>query len=401
MAPLNSNFNFLEFGKDASKLGRYGGAVEFLQSPSLRTGASAGLKYFANANPYYAGINAITRGGLDKLLDKGLGAFKKRGPAQNAKETTQLIDYARRSMEDTNRLRDVYGQSITNAEQAKAARDLFRKSVARLKAEGASAREMQPMMAQIAARNAQLGQASQSRLAANLSARGINPATGIGAGAMAGLEGQLAGANASGMAQLQTAALNRALQGEQMLFSADVADQARANANAMASAGAIAEQNRAIAAFQEQQKLAQQARDQAMWERRMKESTALGQGLTGLASLYLQGRQPKQKKKIGQALDIQNDTNADVQTLPLLQYLANQSIRPTTSPQLLMNPELGFNPTDAEYNYSGSQPNNVGDISSYIESAYALQNQKQPQDGDTFNFWGGSYTKIGGTWYRM
>jgi len=290
MAPLNSNFNFLEFGKDASKLGRYGGAVEFLQSPSLRTGASAGLKYFANANPYYAGINAITRGGLDKLLDKGLGAFKKRGPAQNAKETTQLIDYARRSMEDTNRLRDVYGQSITNAEQAKAARDLFRKSVARLKAEGASAREMQPMMAQIVARNAQLGQASQSRLAANLSARGINPATGIGAGAMAGLEGQLAGANASGMAQLQTAALNRALQGEQMLFSADVADQARANANAMASAGAIAEQNRAIAAFQEQQKLAQQARDQAMWERRMKESSSLGQGLMGAVGLYQQLR---------------------------------------------------------------------------------------------------------------
>lgn len=294
MAASKSDFNFLDFGKDASKLGRYGGVADFIQSPSLRTGASAGLKFLANSNPYYAGINAITRGGLDRLMDTGLGVFKKRGPAQNAKETTQLIDYARQSMEDTNRLRDVYGQSITNAAQAKAARDLFRKSVARLKAEGASAREMQPMMAQIAARNAQLGQASQSRLAANLSARGINPATGIGAGAMAGLEGQLAGANASGMAQLQTAALNRALQGEQMLFSADVADQARANANAMASAGAIAEQNRALAAFQEQQKLAQQARDQAMWERRMKESTALGQGLTGAIGLYQQLRKKQE-----------------------------------------------------------------------------------------------------------
>lgn len=280
-----------KFGDQNQTMMQLGALSSFLQKPSLQTGLSSGLKYFANANPYVAGINALTGGMLDKGIDR---IFRKRGPAQDLKQTQQLTDQARQSMENTNRLKDVYAQSITNAEQARAARELFRKSVARLKTEGASAREMQPMMSQIAARNAQLGQAYQSRLAANLSARGINPASGIGAGAMAGLEGQLAGSQANAMNQLQVAALNRALQGEQMLFGADVADQARATQMRGALASELAQGGRADLAFAEQQRLNREARDQAMYARRFGESQQLGTGLTGLANLYLQFQKQKQ-----------------------------------------------------------------------------------------------------------
>lgn len=405
-----------KFGDQNQTMMQLGALSGFLQKPSLQTGLSSGLKYFANANPYVAGINALTGGMLDKGIDQ---IFRKRGPAQDLKQTQQLTDQARQSMENTNRLKDVYAQSITNAEQARAARELFRKSVARLKTEGASAREMQPMMSQIAARNAQLGQAYQSRLAANLSARGINPASGIGAGAMAGLEGQLAGSQANAMNQLQVAALNRALQGEQMLFGADVADQARATQMRGALASELAQGGRADLAFAEQQRLNREARDQAMYARRFGESQQLGAGVMGLANLYLQSKMNRVDPSKNNATVL----NASIPNQVGKRTIELQGGRPIVADPTFTRPLVGTMPNanlamddenvssvDPEYTYNLPKSvlgvdttidyNSPIEINRAIDYTFALLNgNRPPREGEEFVYGGKKYTRISGRWY--
>lgn len=284
-------------GKGISNLTNLGTSFAgFAQKPSLRTGLSGFAKYAANRNPYIAGANAVTGGLVNKGIDALFSIGRKRGPAQDPLATQQSIDWAKQSADEFNRMRNLASQSATDAQRFAEEQKNYRASVRNILDQGASARQLMPFMAQAAARNAQLGQSAEANLAANLSRRGLSAspqASGIEAGAMAGLQAGLAGQQGQTMSALQSAALNRALAGQQQLFAADTAGYQ----NAMARQAALEQAAAGMPMAQQQFELERLKNEQALAMAKQgiasQNAAAFGQGLVGLYNAYQASRQPK------------------------------------------------------------------------------------------------------------
>jgi len=188
----------------ASQAAQFQALSGFAKSPSLQSGLSGGLDYFANANPYFAAFNMLTGGKGTQMINQGVSGvlrglgLQKRPPAQNKEETDAYIAAAKQSQDVTNRMLDFAKQQQAYGEQSRNDIELARRRATQMLAEGPSARSVAGMVGATINPVTQANLAAESRAAAELSRRGISPGSGIGAGVTTGIQGQSA-ANIAGL----------------------------------------------------------------------------------------------------------------------------------------------------------------------------------------------------------
>ena len=247
-----------------------------------------GAAALAKANPYAAGVMALTGG---KSISQLLG--KRKRPTVTGAQNQAELARAQQIEGDRNRMLEMASRSRAEADRFKEQQNAYRNQIRNVREKGIAARELAGYLGGTATQTAAAGQAAMANLRANLARRGMGPSSGIGVGAEAALAGQIAGQQGAAIGNLNRAAMDRAMMGEQQLFAADTAAREAALGREMQMSGMASDLALRQQAFAEQQRLAQEARDQAMYQRRFGESQALGQGLMGAYGLYLQSRKPQ------------------------------------------------------------------------------------------------------------
>lgn len=363
-----------QFGQKAGKLGQLQSVANFAQRPTLRSGITAGITYGMNANPYYAGINALTGGMLDKGVEgvvKGVGnalGFKSK-PKRNMEQERADLQFAQQDAESRNAYRKFKSDASREAQMYRENMANYRRMAQNLRQQGIASREIAGLMGGFASQSQAAQEAAKARLAANLSARGMSPSSGIGAGAMAGLEGAATAATAAQMTAAQQAALNRAMVMDQSLFASDVAGLQSAlgrEQQAQTTADELALRNRAL---QMQQQQADAAARQAEYQRRSAESMGLGNFLVQAYGAYNAARRPQQQPAASTPLSL-----AD--TLTMLNQLG-----------------LGM-----------GQDAGTGRSISQVDALTSILNQQYPAAtaGQQVNYLGSMFQKqVDGTWRRL
>lgn len=364
----------------ASQMGQANAIGNFAKAPSFKSGVTGAATYALNANPYYAGINALTGGALDKAFGRGVNSLfqafglSKRPPAQDAAQLARDTEAARMAEQSANKYRDYAARSRQEAERMGGMLDLYRRRAENLRTFGPSSREVAGSVGAAIGPMTAAAEAARARTAANMSARGLTPTGGIGAGMQAGVEQGIAQGMAGVMPRIYQDIANRQMVMDRSLLSADLQAQQAAygrEQQAMTTADELALRQRALDLQQQQQQL--QA-EQAAAARRAAESQGIGQFLTGAYAAYQAGRRPQ----------VSTDNTQNDQYAKLLERLI--SSMGTSQP-------LGSN------GYSGipTAPN--------LAPPIVMQNlnAQYPNAGDGASvfFAGQEYKKIGNTWYAV
>lgn len=272
-----------KFGTQAGQMGQANAISNFAQRPTLRSGITSAATYAFNANPYYAGINALTGG----ALDRGVGSFisgitgGNRRKAPGAAEQEAEIDYARRMNDAQSRYMDIYKQQRRDQEQANQELENYRTSQRNLATFGMSDRSMAGALAAMLNPANRAAEAARANVAAGMSQRGVSG--GIAEGARSAVEGSIAQAGAQAGSQMAQDIQNRSFQMQDALANIDAQRRNVATQTAMQALGQATEIPMAI----ERQRMAQQqadyARDEQMYQRRFGEQQMLAQGLGAFA----------------------------------------------------------------------------------------------------------------------
>lgn len=271
--------------KGAMDFGKFNSVGTFAQSPSLRTGITAGAQYALNANPYYATFNALTGGALDRGVSQGIQGlsralgFSKRPPAQDAKRLAAETDYARSAADASNQMLEFYkNQMAAQAAQNEGIAN-YRRRAENMAAYGPSSRQVAGQVGAAMGPMTQAAEAARARMASGLSTRGLTPGSGIGAGAMAGVEQGLAGANAQLMSQIAQQIAERTGAMQDNLLTADITGRGEAAKYGLTALGSMADTATTLQQLEQQRRLNEANAALANREQRMKEQMGIGQAL--------------------------------------------------------------------------------------------------------------------------
>lgn len=227
-----------KLGTQAGQMGQANAISNFAQRPTLRSGITSAATYAFNANPYYAGINALTGGALDRgvgSLVSGAGRMLglNRRKAPGAQQQEEEINYARSATDIQNRMLGEYGRQQREQEQAGQEIENFRTAQRNLAAYGMSDRAMAgPLAAMLNPAN-RATEAARANLAAGMSQRGISG--GIAEGARAALEGAVAQAGAQAGTQMAQQVFERSNAMQDALLAADTARREQASKTGMSA----------------------------------------------------------------------------------------------------------------------------------------------------------------------
>lgn len=334
------NYGTSQYGMNAISSGASGNTKQALYN----LGAAA----LAKANPYAAGVMALTGG---KSISQLLG--KKRRPTVTGAQNQAELNRANAATRYENEMSRMASGAAADAAAFKEQQNAYRNEIRNIRERGIAARELGGYLGGTAAQTSAAGQAAMANLRANMARRGMTPTSGVYAGAETALAGQLAGQQGAAIGALNRAAMDRAMMQQAQIFGADVQQGEAALGRQAALLGAGAELAQRQQAFELQQLANQQARDQAMYQRRFGESQALGQGLMGAYGLYLQGQNRNQgnveseaKQKLPLLGDIPYVRNIGLQSeSPSVSYAR----MPTPKPSIGMNVPVGLQPFEDDF----------------------------------------------------
>lgn len=277
----------------------YSGALQtqsvnrFLQKPSAETAVGAGATYALNANPYYAGVNMITGGALDKGVQRGISWFGNqlrgnRKPPPDPAKVSQQLALANATADARNRYLQMYQESRKNQQQADENIGLYRQQAENLAAFGLSPRQTVGQVA--SALPTAATEAALASTQASAAQRGITG--GVPSGAEAALRAGMAQAAGQVGTALTQDVLNRADAMRGQLFQSDMSQRQQAAQNALASLGAATELPFQLQAANLAEQRQREARDQQIYERRQAEQGQIGQliGLLGPSILERFGK---------------------------------------------------------------------------------------------------------------
>lgn len=253
---------------------------QFAQKPTLGTAASAGVSYALNANPYYAGINMLTGGALDKGVNR---LFNRRKKGQNVAQATEQANLANRMNQYGNEYMRMYGEQQAARREAEQNINEYRTQARNLSMYGPSARETAGLVAGAINPAQQAAAAAQANLAARGSQLGLAPTSGVRMGAEAGIQQGLAQAAGQVGTQISQDMQNRAFGMQDNLMNLDAQQRNQATQTALASLGAASELPMALERLRMAQQQADYNRDEQMYQRRFGEQQMLAQGLGTLA----------------------------------------------------------------------------------------------------------------------
>lgn len=252
---------------------------------NVKEGIKSGIGYALNQNPYIAGINMFNdiTGGIrfDKML--GMGPKK---PQVTAAQRATDAGFAQQMADDRNAYLQQSNEAADQAQRYNEYVNAQRNILRDMQQNGMSARSLAPMLGQFANLNEQAAGAARSNVASNLSQRGLSPSSGIGAGAMTGVENALGAQQAQQRATIANQVMQDVSQFRNQMTAQDAAaaDKAYARATDLRDSAAMLPIRQAMLQM-EQQKL-NQARDQQMYLRRQGETEALG-GFVGKMFPYI------------------------------------------------------------------------------------------------------------------
>ncbi len=271
----------------ASQTGQLNAMAQFARKPTLGTGVTGAATYALNANPYYAGLNALTGGALDRGVGSAVTSIgrtlglSRRPPAQNTQLATRQGDYQRQINERGNELMKAYGRYRQEEEEAQRQAEAYRMSGLNLAREGLSARDMAGPMAMLMNPAMEARDAAIANTQADLSRRGIS-----GGGIAAGTRAAIEGAVASGAATARgTLAQNAAERAQSMQDNMLTADMNRAYRTGQLGLSALGSATDTATQLQELQ-MRQQAMDMENAEARRKRELETFQAIGEVAGLY-------------------------------------------------------------------------------------------------------------------
>lgn len=277
--------NFMQQGQKAGGAKFIASGLNQFAQGNVKEGIKSGIGYALNQNPYIAGINMFNdiTGGI--RFDKMLGMGPKKPQLTKAQRDVDA-NYAQQMADDRNAYLKQSSEASDQAQRYNEYVNAQRNILTDLQQNGMSARSLAPMLGQFANINEQAAGAARSNTAANLSRRGLDPSSGIGAGAMAGVESALSGQQAQQRATIANQVLQDVSQFRNQMTAQDAAaaDKAYARSVDMRDSAAMLPIRQAMLQM-EQQKL-DQARDQQMYMRRQGETEALG-GFVGKMFPYI------------------------------------------------------------------------------------------------------------------
>ena len=270
----------------------------FLRAPSAKSAVGAGATYALNANPYYAGINMLTGGALDKGVNRFIDwGFRNLGLSKNprtqppdAAKVSQQLALANATSEAQNRYMKMYQESKRQEEEANQNLAAYRQQAENLGQFGLSDRQAVGRIASQLPYAAT--EAALASNAANASRMGISG--GVPAGAEAALRAGMAqAAGATGTALTQDV-LNRADAMRGQLFAADQQQRQQAAQNALTQLGLATELPFQLQAANQRQQQIDQARDEQIYQRRQLEQGQVGQilGLIAPSLISKLGKKP-------------------------------------------------------------------------------------------------------------
>lgn len=271
----------------ASKTGQINAVAQFAQKPTLGTGIKGAATYALNANPYYAGLNALTGGALDRGVGSAITSIgrtlglSRRPPAQNTQLATQQADYQRQINERGNELMKAYGRYRREEDEAERQAEAYRTSGLNLAREGLSARDMAGPMAMLMNPAFEARDAALANTQADLARRGISSG-GIAAGARAGIEGATAAGAAAARGLLAQQAAERAQSMQDTTMAADTARADRASRLGLSALGSAADTATQLQELQ----LRQRAQEAAIAAQRRAERNAAMQGIGNFIGTY-------------------------------------------------------------------------------------------------------------------
>lgn len=252
---------------------------------NVKEGIKSGIGYALNQNPYIAGINMFNdiTGGI--RFDKMLGFGPKKPQLTKAQRDVDA-NFAQQMADDRNAYLKQSNEAADQAQRYNEYVNAQRNILRDLQQNGMSARSLAPMLGQFANLNEQAAGAARSNVASNLSQRGLSPSSGIGVGAMTGVENALGAQQAQQRATIANQVMQDVSQFRNQMTAQDAAaaDKAYARSTDLRDSAAMLPIRQAMLEM-EQQKL-NQARDQQMYMRRQGETEALG-GFVGKMFPYI------------------------------------------------------------------------------------------------------------------
>jgi hypothetical protein len=269
----------------ASQAAQFQALSGFAKSPSLQSGLSGGLDYFANANPYFAALNMLSGGKGTQMINQGVSGvlrglgLQKRPPAQNKEETDAYIAAAKQSQDVTNRMLDFAKQQQAYGEQSRNDIELARRRATQMLAEGPSARSVAGMVGATINPVTQANLAAESRAAAELSRRGISPGSGIGAGVTTGIQGQSAANIAGLMPAIYQNIAERGFGMQKDLLAGDISSREEASRFGLTGLNYASDTLAAMQKYALDKQGQDILRDQANREFRLKQQQALGEAV--------------------------------------------------------------------------------------------------------------------------
>ena len=366
------NYGTTQYGMNAISSGASGNTKQALYN----LGAAA----LARANPYAAGIMALTGG---KSISQLLG--KKRRPTVTGAQNQAELNRANAATRYENEMSRMASGAAADAAAFKEQQNAYRNEIRNIRERGIAARELGGYLGGTAAQTSAAGQAAMANLRANMARRGMTPSSGVYAGAEAALAGQVAGQQGAAIGALNRAAMDRAMMQQAQIFGTDVQQGEAALGRQASLLGAGAELAQRQQAFELQQLANQQARDQAMYQRRFGESQALGQGLMGAYNLYLQSQKPKTDLTTGVAETQQPAGQSRFAPVPSLS---------------LGNRQVGLPENSSFGNFKPIQDIRSFDFGSIVEDAWRRQTGTlmDAPVGTRHTYLGASYIKMPSGW---
>lgn len=397
MAQKNSpfNLNMKTFGNELSQ-GMYGnymaqGLGNVAQGNAGQGLVNMGLGLLAKSNPYVAGAMTIAQ-----LLKR------KKKPEVSGAQNLSELNRANAATNYENQMSRMASGAAADAAAFKEQQNAYRNEIRNIRERGIAARELGGYLGGTAAQTSAAGQAAMANLRANMARRGMTPSSGVYAGAETALAGQLAGQQGAAIGALNRAAMDRAMMQQAQIFGTDVQQGEAALGRQASLLGAGAELAQRQQAFELQQLANQQARDQAMYQRRFGESQALGQGLMGAYGLYLQNQRSSQADRTtaeSRMREIGSPAPRNLGISPTSLSGLTVSAGPSTA-RLVGSPGnlSGLADTPPDVNFNEAFQLGFPTIEAILDQKWQSANYREPKDGDTLPYMGQTFVRIGGRW---
>jgi len=361
------------------------------QKPTLGTGITSAATYALNANPYYAGLNMLTGGALDKGVGsvvsgagRMLGLNRNKAPDSNL--VNQQMNYAQSAIGASNSLADFVRRQRRQEEESQQEMDMYGQQARNMAMFGPSSRETAGLVAAGMAPAQASADAARAQLAANLSARGIGG--GVAQGANVGLESGLAQAGAQVGTNVFNALADRAfgMRDKAMDLAANRADTA-----ARLGYAGLSDLSDVPLRLEQMRLAEMDSKRQFDLERRkqnMAEMQAIGQGLADIGpdlfKLFKRGQQPATSANPNTPVD-----SREYYANPDEYYDVYRGPYADSDPFPLGDPEFKYQDPDPNFNIASNQSleedalNILGGYSFGGGENYTARNFTRPVDPNT------------------